>query len=165
MPSRRQVRCPRCGTLVSLTKGQPMPTWEQCDHMSRTSVNAWMFDGSAEHDGPKYFAPRLNLNRARVVSTAVRLPKPASMADEKAKRREAEEIQQRRKLRQAWAEIVSHLARATDKQIEAYRLHVEQGLTIKVVADKLSVSERAAKDRIEAARRHEQASRQREKVA
>lgn len=67
--------------------------------------------------------------------------------------------------RREWASIIAHLGQATDKQREAYRLHIEQGLTFPEVASRLGISQDAVKDRLKKARQHEQTSQRRAKIA
>jgi len=58
-----------------------------------------------------------------------------------------------------------YLANATPKQVEAYRLHVESGLSVQAVADEIGRSKRTAQDRIEGAKRHERAAWRKAQIA
>jgi DNA-directed RNA polymerase specialized sigma24 family protein len=111
--------------------------------------------------GPAAKGPAHSAREERAIRRAER--------DEIREAREARQlaglIRQRDVRRREWAAILPHLSQATDKQREAYRLHVEQGHSFKEIASLLRISEDAVKDRLKKARQHEQTSRRQAKIA
>jgi hypothetical protein len=184
-----RVKC-TCGTRIKLPKGQPLPV---CSHIAPSSVvpaGGWagvadyfqFFTPRADHkdkkkgwlvrkpgtDGRRHTPPAptsSDLDKGHRRVDAPRASKPVSIRVERESRRLAAEVHKRAELRRTWTEILAHLGRATPKQIEAYRSHILGGLTIPQIAAKLDLTERAIKDRIELARRHERTSRRRARIA
>ncbi len=181
------TRC-ACGIRIRITRGARRPT---CTHIAPSSVlptGGWngpadyyrFFEPRADFknpkgwqrrkpstDGHKHTPPTLSsggLDQRRPVDS----PRPtvaASVRRERESRRLAQQVLAKTARRRSWAEILPHLAAATDKQREVYRRHVEGGRSLPEIATDLGIKEQAVKDRLSRARDHERTSRRRARMA
>jgi DNA-binding CsgD family transcriptional regulator len=117
--------------------------------------------GPVQGLGPAAKGPIRSAREERAIRRAER----DEIREAREARQLAGQIRQRDVRRREWASILPHLSQATDKQRDAYRLHIEQGHSFKEIASLLGISEDAVKDRLRKARAHELTSRRRAQIA
>jgi hypothetical protein len=156
-------RCPECGTKF---KGQPnesCPYWRR--HLKSSNDPGWR--GPADY--VTFFDVRIDDPDGNEIpfedlggAVARKTTGGGGKVLERAIQKEAKARVARRR---AWREIRVYIfGRATAKQMKAYQLHVEGGMSHSEVAEELGIGTKAARDRIEAAKVHEDRARKQEVI-
>jgi hypothetical protein len=158
----RRVKCPECGTKF---KGQPnesCPEWRR--HLKSANDPGW----SGPADYVTFFDIRLDDEDGNEIpfedleGAVGKKTGGHSKVLEKAIQRDAKARAARRS---DWrARRLYIFGRATVKQMAAYKLHIEGGMSHAEVAQKLGIGTKAARARIEAAKVHEDRARKQEVI-
>jgi hypothetical protein len=163
---RARVKCPSCGTKFKGQAGEKCPYWRR--HLTTSNDPGWK--GAADY--LQFFDVRLYAQDAdgqtyeRVIDQdlqgAVALRTGREAADryhlselDQMSRRDREAALRRIAKRKEWRERRIYLGDATAKQLQAYKLHVEGGMSVAEVGLALGIEKRSAQARIDGAKAHE----------
>ncbi len=167
-PRKRRVTCQLCGTKFKGQPGERCPHWRR--HLKSPNNPGWQSDASSVPGAADYyqcFDVRLYGEAAdgttydRVFSKITSIHTTVRRRHLKEMLREDMEYREVRARRREWRERLIYLGGATAKQSEAYKLHVEGGLSVEAVGQALGIQKASAQARIEGAKVHEDRARRR----